>query len=144
MDEKEVSLTTTAGDFYDKALKKRVKDDEKVTIAPFALGFEKAPSFCLVDAKSGEEVFRGKAQFVHNGLENDGRGNHSAENVYYLDFNQFNKPGRYYISVDGVGRSPAPVPVSRPALPPTAPSSTSVTSRSLRSPVRNRSTSSCL
>lgn len=105
MDEKEVSLTTTAGEFYDKALKKRVKDDEKVTIAPFALGFEKAPSFCLVDAKSGEEVFRGKAQFVHNGLENDGRGNHSAENVYYLDFNQFNKPGRYYISVDGVGRS---------------------------------------
>ncbi len=99
------TITTTADEFFNAALGKVVTDKKNVTVAPFALSFEQLPSFCLIDATNGKEAYRGQAVLGHNGLEPDDKANHSAENVYYLDFNDFNKPGRYYISVDGVGRS---------------------------------------
>ena len=103
--EENKGVDTTAEDFFNAALGKRVADNEKPTLAPFALSFETPPSFCLIDAKTGKEVYRGQTVLGHNGLEPDGKANHSAENVYYLDFNDFDIPGRYYVSVDGVGRS---------------------------------------
>ena len=74
-------------------------------LAPYALGFKTPPAFRLLDAANGRETFRGTAKFVHNGLEMDGKANHSAQNVYVLDFSDFKEPGRYVLSVDGVGRS---------------------------------------
>ena len=94
-----------ADEFFNAALGKHGQTDGKTTLAPFALAFEKPPAFCLVNAENGEEAYRGTAVLGHNGMEMDGKVNHSAENVYYLDFNDFKKPGRYFVSVDGVGRS---------------------------------------
>ena len=74
-------------------------------LAPYALRFREPPAFELVREGDGKAVFSGRALLVHNGLENDGRVNHSAENVYVLDFTPFAEPGRYYLRVDGVGRS---------------------------------------
>ena len=75
------------------------------TLAPYALRFKTLPKFSLCDEKTGKAVFTGEAKFVHNGFDDDYRGNMSAENVYTLDFTSFTKPGRYYLSIDGVGRS---------------------------------------
>ena len=103
--EENKGVETTAEDFFNAAMGKRVAENEKSMLAPYALSFDTPPSFSLIDVKTGQEVYRGQAVLGHNGLEVDGKVNHSAENVYYLDFNDFNKPGRYYVSVDGVGRS---------------------------------------
>ena len=97
-------IVIDAKSFYNAASGKPA-DNGNATVAPFALSFAKPPVFYLIDAESGAEVYRGTAVLGHNGLEMDGKVNHSAENVYYLDFNDFSKPGRYFISVDGVGRS---------------------------------------
>jgi Glycosyl hydrolase family 9./N-terminal ig-like domain of cellulase. len=94
-----------ADEFFNAALGKHGQTDEKTTLAPFALAFEKPPVFYLINAENSETVYRGTAVLGHNGLEMDDKVNHSAENVYYLDFNDFKTPGRYFISVDGVGRS---------------------------------------
>ena len=74
-------------------------------LAPYALRFREPPPFELVREKDGKVVFRGAAKLAHNGLEPDGKSNHSAENVYTLDFTGFADPGRYYLRVPGVGRS---------------------------------------
>ena len=74
-------------------------------LAPYALRFRAPPAFELVREKDGKVAFRGVAQLTHNGLHNDGRSNHSAENVYTLDFSAFAEPGRYHLRVPGVGRS---------------------------------------
>ena len=106
---KNTGVDATAEDFFNAAMGKRVADNDILkfnsSLAPYALSFEKPPLFYLIDVKTGKAVCRGQAVLGHNGLESDGRANHSAENVYYLDFSNFNRPGRYYISVDGVGRS---------------------------------------
>ncbi len=73
-------------------------------LAPYALSFAEPPEFLVVDDASGAVAWRGRAKLVHNGLQNDGNANHSAENVYELDFTEFRKPGRYHLAVDGVGR----------------------------------------
>ncbi len=103
--EENKGVDTTAEDFFNAAMGKRVVDNEKSSLAPYALSFDTPPLFSLIDVKTGKEVYRGQAVLGHNGLESDGRVNHSAENVYYLDFNDFSQQGRYFISVDGVGRS---------------------------------------
>ena len=76
-------------------------------LAPYALRFREPPAFELVREKDGRAVFRGVARLAHNGLlpDGDGETNHSAENVYTLDFTDFAEPGRYYLRVAGVGRS---------------------------------------
>ncbi|MBR5023991.1 MAG: hypothetical protein IKX48_02910, partial [Victivallales bacterium] len=88
-------VDATAEDFFNAAMGKRVAENEnlisKTSLALYALSFETPPSFCLVDVKTGKEVYRSRAVLGHNGLGSDGRANHSAENVYYLDFNDFNK-----------------------------------------------------
>ena len=62
------------------------------TLAPYALRFKTLPKFSLCDEKTGRAVFTGEAKFVHNGFDDDYRGNMSAENVYTLDFTSFTKP----------------------------------------------------
>lgn len=84
---------------------KKASSAENSSLAPYALAFAEPPEFHVVDAASGAVAWRGKAKFTHNGLENDGRANNSAANVYELDFSAFRKPGRYYLAIDGVGRS---------------------------------------
>ena len=74
-------------------------------LAPYALRFREPPPFEVVREKDGKAVFGGVAKLTHNGLEPDGKANHSAENVYVLDFTDFAEPGRYYLRVPGVGRS---------------------------------------
>lgn len=74
-------------------------------LAPYALRLREPPRFDLVRESGGEAVFSGKARLVHNGFDNDGRVNHSGENVYELDFSEYGKPGRYYLRIDGIGRS---------------------------------------
>ena len=98
-------VAVDADAFFDAALGKHGQTDGETAMAPFALAFENPPVFCLVNAETGEDAYRGKAVLGHNGLKMDGKANHSAENVYYLDFNDFKTPGRYFISVEGVGRS---------------------------------------
>ena len=75
------------------------------TLAPYALRFRDVPTFAVCDERTGRAVFTAKAEFVHNGFDDDAHGNMSAENVYTLDFSSFTKPGRYYLSIPGVGRS---------------------------------------
>ena len=75
------------------------------SLAPYALRFREPPPFELVREKDGKVVFRGATKLTHNGLDPDGSANHSAENVYTLDFTEFAEPGRYYLRVPGVGRS---------------------------------------
>ena len=74
-------------------------------LAPYALRFREPPTFELVREADGTVVFSGTAKLTHNGLLKDGRANHSAENVYELDFTKFAEPGRYHLRVPGVGRS---------------------------------------
>ena len=80
-------------------------NDNAQVMAPYALSFEYPPEFKIYSASTLVEVYRGKSRFIHNGLENDGRVNHSGENVYELDFTEFKVPGRYFIAISGVGRS---------------------------------------
>ena len=75
------------------------------SLAPYALRFREIPSFALLDAATGNKAFEGRLAFVHNGLEMDGKNNYSGENVYIADFTAFKTPGRYVLSVAGVGRS---------------------------------------
>ncbi len=91
--------------FRNGASDKRAHGPVYNALAPFALRFEEEPPFELVDARTGAVVHRGKARFVHNGNEPDGKVNHSASNVYELDFSAFSTPGRYYLRVPGVGRA---------------------------------------
>ena len=93
--------------FYAQPVKEEKEEKkEDTTLAEFALGFEKAPRFEIVEEKSLKVVYEGQTKFIHNGKDNDdGEVNDSAENVYEIDFSEFKVPGRYFISVPGVGRS---------------------------------------
>ena len=73
-----------------------------------ALYFPEPPKFQLRAAEDGKVVFETKSRLVHrSGEMNEGLRHldFSGENVYELDFTDFKKPGRYFISVPGVGRS---------------------------------------
>ncbi len=73
-----------------------------------ALAFEEAPIFFVIPAEGGRAVFTGQAKLVHlSGTLDEGvHGvDHSGENVYQLDFTAFKTPGRYRITVPGVGSS---------------------------------------
>ena len=74
-------------------------------LAPWAVRFHEPPSFELVNEADGAVAFSGVARLVHNGRFNDGKVNHSGENVYELDFTDFKGSGRFYLRVPGVGRS---------------------------------------
>ena len=81
--------------------------------APFdggpALYFAEPPAFQVRAADSGAVVFEGKTQLVHKaGIDQEGLygSDYAGENVYTIDFTQFKTPGRYFLSVPGVGRSP--------------------------------------
>ncbi len=73
-----------------------------------ALAFENPPQFHVLPENGGKPVFTGTARLVHRSGEMD-EGvysvDHSGENVYVLDFTEFKTPGRYLLSVPGVGRS---------------------------------------
>lgn len=77
-----------------------------------SLGFDQAPDFSVVDAKTGKAVFTGKSRFAHDGEQNDfavfeplKARNLAGANVYALDFSKFRRPGTYYLRVKGIGRS---------------------------------------
>lgn len=64
--------------------------------------------FSLVDEKTNKKVFTGKAVMQWKGSDPEGIGtykNHSGTDVIRLDFSNFNSPGRYRVSVDGIGCS---------------------------------------
>ena len=88
-----------------KAGAANAKRGEYDSLAPYALRFREIPAFALLDAATGRKAFEGRLEFVHNGLEMDGKNNYSGENVYIADFTAFKMPGRYVLSVAGVGRS---------------------------------------
>lgn len=75
------------------------------SLAPWALRFDAPPAFEIRRADTHEAVLSGTATLKSNGGEVDGRVNHSAENVFEIDFTSFETPGRYYIAIAGVGRS---------------------------------------
>ena len=74
-------------------------------LAPWAVRFREPPTFELVNEADGSVAFTGVARLVHNGRFNDGKVNHSGENVYELDFTGFGGTGRFHLRVPGVGRS---------------------------------------
>ena len=66
------------------------------------------PPFQVCRETDGTPVFGGRAQLVHrSGEMNEGyyKVDHSGENVYVLDFTDLRTPGRFFVSVPGVGRS---------------------------------------
>ncbi len=66
------------------------------------------PGFSLIDEKTNKKVFTGKAVMQWKGSNPEGIGtskNHSNTDVLRLDFSDFNTPGRYLVSVDGIGCS---------------------------------------
>ncbi len=63
-------------------------------------------NFSLIDDKTNQKVFTGKVVLQWKGSEPEGIGtkvNHSGTDVVRLDFSSFNTPGRYRVSVDGIG-----------------------------------------
>ena len=73
-----------------------------------ALFFPEAPEFHVCSAADGRPVFTARSRLVHrSGDMNEGvyKADHSGENVYLLDFTSFKAPGRYFLSVEAVGRS---------------------------------------
>ena len=88
----------------------RDHSDEYASLAPFALRLEEAPAFHVIDVKTGKSVWDGKAALRANGRDPDCspsgvRWRLSSSNVYTLDFSEFKTPGRYRLSVDGLGCS---------------------------------------
>ncbi|MBS0001439.1 MAG: glycoside hydrolase family 9 protein [Cyclobacteriaceae bacterium] len=64
--------------------------------------------FFLINDESNEKVFNGKVVLQWKGSVPEGIGtniNHSRTDVMRMDFGNFNKPGRYRISVEGIGCS---------------------------------------
>ena len=62
--------------------------------------------FSLIDDKTNEKVFTGKAFMQWKGgipEEIGTRVNHSGTDVMRLDFSSFNTPGRYRVCVEGIG-----------------------------------------
>lgn len=62
--------------------------------------------FSLINEKTNERVFTGKAVMQWKGNVPEGIGtnlNHSGTDVIRLDFSSFNTPGRYRICVEGIG-----------------------------------------
>ena len=75
-----------------------------------ALLFPADPVFHVCDSQTGEIVHSGQAKLIHrSGQMDEGvfKADHSGENVYLLDFTGFAQDGSYFLSVPGVGRSPA-------------------------------------
>lgn len=73
-----------------------------------ALAFPAEPPFQVVPERGGAPVFSGVAKLIHrSGALDEGvyPVDHSGENVYLLDFTPLKTPGRYFITVPGVGRS---------------------------------------
>jgi endoglucanase len=62
--------------------------------------------FWLIDDRTNEKLFTGKAVMQWEGKEPEGIGtnkNHSGTDLIRLDFSSFTKPGRYRVCVDGIG-----------------------------------------
>ena len=85
-------------------------NDAYAKLPAWSLRFDDLPTFHVMDTKDGARVWSGKARMraVGDAPQRNGMGirmNLSSLNVYELDFTTFRKSGRYYLSVDGVGRS---------------------------------------
>jgi hypothetical protein len=100
-----------AGD-AEKAFFEAVKGKKEAAATPAgaspSLRFKEDPPFAVCEEAGGKKVFEGKARQVHtSGKLDEGvyKCDHSGENVYMLDFGRLKAPGRYFVSVPGVGRS---------------------------------------
>jgi endoglucanase len=63
-------------------------------------------TFSLINDKTNQRVFTGKAVMQWKGSVPEGIGtnaNHSGTDVIRLDFSSFNTPGRYRVCVEGIG-----------------------------------------
>ncbi len=68
--------------------------------------YSEEPLFWLINDKTNEKVFEGKAVMQWKGNEPEGIGsriNHSGADVHRLDFSSFTTPGRYRVCVEGIG-----------------------------------------
>jgi endoglucanase len=84
------------------------KKEPPITAANPSLLFPAPPSFAIYNEQTGQKVFEGKSTLIHtSGNTDEGvyKCDHSGENVYRLDFAGLKEPGRYFISIPGVGRS---------------------------------------
>lgn len=90
----------------------RVDDPDKNAFLSVWMGngggytYPGALEFSLIDDKTNEKVFKGKAVLQWNGSVPEGIGsyvNHSSTDVLRLDFSSFNTPGRYRVCVEGIG-----------------------------------------
>jgi endoglucanase len=73
-----------------------------------ALRFGEEPPFAICEEATGRKVLEGTCRLVHaSGTMDEGvyKCDHSGENVYTIDFGRLQAPGRYFVSVAGVGRS---------------------------------------
>jgi len=103
------------GSFPDAAARNGTPSSRRHTaeygrLPAWALRFDAPPAFRVADAKTGRAVWSGTARFRAAGdaPTRDGMGmrmNLSSVNVWELDFTAFRKPGRYRLSVEGVGTS---------------------------------------
>lgn len=74
-----------------------------------ALSFKEPPAFSICRSADATEAFTGTTRLIHtSGSKDEGvhKVDHSGENVYELDFTAFKEPGKYFVSIAGVGRSP--------------------------------------
>jgi hypothetical protein len=83
------------------------KSDAPAEVGGPALSFPNPPPFRLCAANGGAVVFEGKSRLIHRVGEPEGihETDYAGENVYELDFTDFKTPGRYFLSIPGVGRS---------------------------------------
>lgn len=76
------------------------------------LSYKDGLSFSLIDEKSGQAVFEGKAHLTKPAKEGDGGNaeNYQMTDVHEMDFSAFATPGTYRVSVEGIGCS-LPFPI---------------------------------
>jgi hypothetical protein len=111
--EREAREAAGAGDaetafFEAVAGKKEAASAAPPSAAGPALRFGEEPPFAICEEATGRKVLEGKCKQVHtSGTMDEGiyKCDHSGENVYTIDFGRLQAPGRYFVSVPGVGRS---------------------------------------
>ncbi|MBQ9338457.1 MAG: glycoside hydrolase family 9 protein [Lentisphaeria bacterium] len=75
------------------------------TAGPLPLFALDGTKFQLRDAENGQPVFSGVLRKRPDDPVNASGNPFTGEEVLELDFSEVSKPGRYYLSVDGIGRS---------------------------------------
>ncbi|MCS6823182.1 MAG: glycoside hydrolase family 9 protein [Cytophagaceae bacterium] len=70
------------------------------------VNFKAGTSFYLIDEKNHQKVFSGRVEISRKHTENEcGNKNYSGRDVFQMQFNEFNTPGRYRVYVENIGCS---------------------------------------